>query len=155
LRLDWSTVDLPAGRAHILVSKPDRWVEFELSPDAVAALAALGPKDAGKVFPWIFRSAVYEAVDKIAPEGMHWRPHESRRAVVTAILKNTGDPTVARDFVAHASLKTTLRYRVVDPAEVGPTVRIGKRKGKRDGVAYRFAELDDPRGRSPRRDGAH
>lgn len=123
LRWDWETIDLAAGRARILLSKPDRWADFEISPEAVAALAALDARPAGRVFPWHGRSAVYGAVDAIAPEGIRWRPHDSRRAVVTAVLRNTGDPTVARDYVGHASVKTTLRYSVVDPGEVRPQVR--------------------------------
>lgn len=123
LRWSWQTVELPAGRATILLSKPARWVELDLSPDAVAALAAIDPKR-GRVFPWGHRNAVYNAVDRIAePLGVTWRPHQSRRAVVTAIIRNTGDPTVARDYVGHASVKTTLRYRVVDPGDVRPGVR--------------------------------
>ena len=123
LRWDWETIDLAAGRARIMVSKPDRWVDFEMSPEAVAALAALDARPAGRVFPWHGRSAVYAAVDAIAPPGIRWRPHDSRRAVVTAVLRATGDPAVARDYVSHASVKTTLRYRVVDAAEVRPQVR--------------------------------
>lgn len=123
LRWTWPDVDLPAGQARMLVSKPDRWVDFDLSPHAVAALAGIPPKTTGKVFPWQHRSNVYAALDKIAPKGVSWRPHESRRAVVTAIMRNTGDPTVARDYVAHASVKTTLRYRVVEAGDVGPNVR--------------------------------
>lgn len=123
LRWAWQTVELPAGRATILLSKPARWVELDLSPDAVAALAAIEDKR-GRVFPWRHRNAVYNAVDRIAdPLGIAWRPHQSRRAVVTAIIRNTGDPTVARDYVGHASVKTTLRYRVVDPGDILPGVR--------------------------------
>lgn len=123
LRWDWEQIDLPAARARIMVSKPDRWVEFEMSPEAVAALAELEPREAGRVFPWHGRSAVYGAVDAVAPPGLKWRPHDSRRAVVTAVLRQTGDPALARDYVAHASLKTTLRYRVVEASEVGPAIR--------------------------------
>lgn len=123
LRWDWEMIDLPAARARMMISKPDRWVEFEMSPEAVAALAEIGPCEAGRVFPWHGRWAVYGAVDGVAPAGIHWRPHDSRRAVVTAVLRQTGDPALARDYVAHASLKTTLRYRVVEPEEVGPGLR--------------------------------
>jgi hypothetical protein len=127
LRWAWASVDLPGATARMLISKPDRWVDFDLSPQAVAVLAEL-PKTAGRVFPWIHRSNVYQAVDRIAPAGVHWRPHDSRRAVVTAILRNTGDPTVARDYVGHASIKTTLRYRVVEADDVRPSVRQTARK---------------------------
>lgn len=123
LRWDWESIDLGASSAKMMLSKPDRWVDFEMSPEAVAALSALDPREAGKVFPWHGRSAVYGAVDTISPKGVRWRPHDSRRAVVTAVLRNTGDPTVARDYVGHANVKTTLRYSVVDPAEVRPQVR--------------------------------
>lgn len=120
LRWDWTTIDLQAGMARILLSKPDRWADFDLSPQAVAALAAMPAKDAGRVFPWRHRSQVYQAVDRL---GLHWRPHESRRAVVTAVLKNTGDPRLAQEYVGHASVRTTLRYRVVDQDELGPQAR--------------------------------
>lgn len=119
LRWEWDTIDLQAATARILLSKPRRWVDFDLGPQVVAALSAL-PKKAGKVFPWAHRSNVYAATDRL---GVHWRPHESRRAVVTAVLRATGDPAQAQKYVSHASLKTTLRYRVVDPAETRPSVR--------------------------------
>lgn len=123
LRWDWESIDLPAASARMMISKPNRWVDFEMSPQAVVALSALEARDAGRVFPWHGRSAVYAAVDTVAPKGLKWRPHQSRRAVVTAIMRNTGDPSIARDYVGHASIKTTLRYNIVDASEVGPTVR--------------------------------
>lgn len=122
LRWEWETIDLQAGLARILLSKPPRWIDFDLGPDVVGALSAL-PNKTGKVFPWVHRSNVYAATDKL---GIHWRPHESRRAVVTAVLRATGDPAQAQKYVSHASLKTTLRYRVVDPAETRPSVRRSK-----------------------------
>ncbi len=125
LRWEWATVDLQAGLARILLSKPTRWQEFDLSPTAVAALAQVPTDRRGRVFPWGHRANVYNAVDKI---GLHWRPHESRRAVVTAIIQQTGDPVLAQRFVSHASLKTTMRYRVVDPAETAAGIRT---RGKR------------------------
>jgi len=130
LRWDWETIDLGRGQASILLSKPDRWQEFDLSPDAVAALSALDARPAGRVFPWHGRSAVYSAVDTVAPPGVSWRPHESRRAVVTAVIRNTGDPVAARDYVGHANIKTTLRYSM--PDQTSPQVRAGgSRVGKR------------------------
>lgn len=128
LRWEWTDVDLERAAGRILITKPDRWQDFDLSPQAVAALAAIEPKT-GKVFPLRHRSNVYNAVDKVAPAGVRWRPHESRRAVVTAVIRNTGDPTVARDYVGHASVKTTLRYRIVDQVELGPSVRRNARIG--------------------------
>ncbi|WP_421997865.1 hypothetical protein [Reyranella sp.] len=67
LRWDWKTIGLPAARARMLISKPERWVEFEMSPEAVAALPQLEPRAVGRVFPWHGRSAMY--VDPIAPAG--------------------------------------------------------------------------------------
>lgn len=123
LRWHWETVDLQHRAAKILLSKPDRWVEFDLSPQARDALAGMPAQDTGHVFPWRHRSQVYQAIDRIAPKGLHWRPHESRRAVVTAVVRNTGDFVQAQKYVSHASVKTTMRYRVVDPDEVRPAVR--------------------------------
>ncbi len=125
LRWEWNTIDLQSAIARILLSKPDRWVEFDLSSQAVAALAEMPPLDKGRVFPWRHRSQVYQAIDRIAPKGIHWRPHDSRRAVVTAVIRATGDPVLAQKYVSHASIKTTLRYRVVEPQEVRPAVRSG------------------------------
>ncbi len=116
--------DLQAATASILLSKPDCWVTFDLSPQAVATLAAVNPRPAGRVFPWHGRSAVYAAVDAVAPKGVRWRPHESRRAVVTAIVRATGSP-VAVQYVSHANLKTTLRYD--RPEQVGPAIRSWRR----------------------------
>lgn len=123
LRWDWETIDLQARSASILLSKPDRWVSFDLSADVVAALSALDARPAGKVFPWHGRSAVYAAVDAVAPPDIHWRPHDSRRAVVTAVIRATGDPVVAQRYVGHANIKTTLRYNVPEP--IAPQVRSG------------------------------
>lgn len=123
LRWEWETVNLQDAMAKILLSKPKRWVEFDIGPEAVAALASL-PSRQGRVFPWVHRSNVYSATDKL---GIHWRPHESRRAVVTAVMQRTGDPVQAQKYVSHASVRTTLRYRVVDPDETRPEVRAVKK----------------------------
>lgn len=128
LRWDWSTIDLKERAAKILLSKPARWVDFDLSPGARDALAAMPAHEKGRVFPWRHRSQVYQAIDRIAPKGLHWRPHESRRAVVTALIRQTGDPVLAQKYVSHASLKTTMRYRVVDPEEVHSNLRSGRLK---------------------------
>ena len=125
LRWDWTTIDLQQRTAKILLSKPARWVEFDLSPTAVAALSEMPARERGPVFPWRHRSQVYQAIDKITPKGLSWRPHESRRAVVTAVIRATGDPKVAQEYVSHANTKTTLRYSVVDREDVRPSVRAG------------------------------
>ena len=65
------------------------------------------------------------AVDAVAPKGLKWRPHESRRAVVTAIIRATGSPVAAQQYVGHANLKTTLRYD--RPKQVGTAVRSWRR----------------------------
>ncbi|MBL8687399.1 MAG: site-specific integrase, partial [Alphaproteobacteria bacterium] len=119
----WETIDLQGAGAKILLSKPTRWVEFDLSAAAVAALAQMPALDEGPVFPWRHRSQVYQAIDRIAPKGVSWRPHESRRAVVTAVNRNTGNVKAAQKYVSHASINTTLRYVVVDPAETASAVR--------------------------------
>lgn len=129
LRWDWSTITLAESRATILLSKPDRWAEFELTPEAVAALSAMPARDQGKVFPWVHRSAVYGVLDAVSPPGVRWRPHESRRAVVTAVIRETGDPAAARDYVGHANIKTTLRYSM--PEVTRPQVRAGGAMGAR------------------------
>lgn len=127
LRLDWSWLDLPNASGRMLITKPKaRWIDFELSAESVAALADLGPRDSGRVFPWHGRSAVYLWADKIGkPLGVRWRPHESRRAVVSAVLRATGDIKLAAEYVGHGSEKTTLRYRVVQPGEATPAIRGG------------------------------
>jgi hypothetical protein len=76
---------------------------------------------------WRSRAQVYKAIDKL---GRHWRPHESRRAVVTAVIKATGSPTAAQHYASHANIKTTLRYD--RPDAVGPQVRAGGGRGRRD-----------------------
>jgi hypothetical protein len=69
LRWNWKTIALGRREAGILLSKPDRWVTFDLSVDAVAALSALQAREEGRVFPWHGRSAVYAVVDAVAPKG--------------------------------------------------------------------------------------
>lgn len=127
LRLDWAWLDLPNARGRVLITKPRaRWVEFDLSAESVAVLAAIGPRDSGRVFPWRGRSAVYAWADLIGgPIGVRWRPHESRRAVVSAVLKATGDLKVTADYVGQGSTKSTLRYHIVQPGEATPAVRHG------------------------------
>ena len=121
LRLRWEWLDLPAAHGRILVTKPKpRWIEFDLSPESVADLSTLTPRAEGHVFPWRTRSAVYRWTDAY---GIHWRPHESRRAVVSDLLRATGDPKQAGQYVGHGSIKTTLRYRIVDREETAPSVR--------------------------------
>lgn len=121
LRLRWEWLDLPRSRGRMLITKPTpRWADFELSPESVADLAALKPRSAGHVFPWKTRSAVYGWVDDY---GIRWRPHESRRAVVSDLLRATGDVKQAGAYVGHGSIKTTLRYRIVDADETAPSVR--------------------------------
>jgi hypothetical protein len=56
LRFDWEWVDLSNARGRMAITKNKhelRWEEFELSPTAVAYLATLEPREAGKVFPGI------------------------------------------------------------------------------------------------------
>jgi site-specific recombinase XerD len=125
LRWGWETVDLARATASILLSKPKRWVEFDFSPDARDALANMPARDQGHVFPWRHRAQVYQAVDRL---GIHWRPHESRRAVVIAVIRETGDPALAQKYISHASIKTTLRYRVVEAKEVRPARRLPVQK---------------------------
>lgn len=125
LRWRWETIDLQAHSARILLSKPTRWVEFDLSAAAVAVLAQMPARSEGPVFPWRHRSQVYQAIDRIAPEGIRWRPHDSRRAVVTAVNRATGNVKAAQQYVSHASINTTLRYVIVDPTETAPSVRTG------------------------------
>lgn len=121
LRLRWEWLDLQAGAGQVLITKPKpRWEQFDMSPEAIAALAELQPRAEGRVFPWVYATSVYHRTDDL---GVHWRPHESRRAVVTAILRATGDVKQAGAYVGHGSIKTTLRYRVVDGAETSFTIR--------------------------------
>lgn len=129
MRFDWEWVDLPAARARMAITKKKtdlRWEEFELSPTAVAFLAALGPRDAGRIFPWHSRSNVYKwSDDFLKPLGKKWRPHESRRAIVSAIVASTGDYKQAGRYVGHASERTTYRYRILRQADLAPAVRFG------------------------------
>lgn len=132
MRFDWEWVDLPGARARMAITKTkggERWEEFELSPTAVAFLAALGPRDAGRIFPWHSRSNVYKwSDDFLGPLGKKWRPHESRRAIVSAIVASTGDYKQAGRYVGHASERTTFRYRILRQAELAPAVRFGRAK---------------------------
>lgn len=132
MRFDWAWIDLPAGRARMAITKNKddlRWEEFELSPAAVAMLAALGPRDEGRIFPWHSRSYVYKWADSfLKPLGKKWRPHESRRAIVSHIVAMTGDYKQAGRYVGHASEKTTFRYRILRAPDLAPAVRFTPRK---------------------------
>jgi integrase len=125
LRWRWETVALQEARASILLSKPDRWVPFDLSPVAVAALGQMPALETGRVFPWLSRAQVYKAVDRF---GIRWRPHESRRSVVTAVRQATGSIKAAQEYVSHASINTTLRYE--RPDVVTPSVRAGGKRAR-------------------------
>lgn len=129
LRMRWEWQDLPRaiGRAFIKKPKP-RWFEFEMSPELVAAFANMGPKDEGPIFTWGSRSNVYAWLDVAEREcGIRWRPHESRRAVVTAIIKQTGNVKQAQRFVDHRSEKTTWRYVQMLPSDLAPRAKIGRK----------------------------
>lgn len=105
----------------MLITKPTpRRIDFELSPESIADLAAMGPRPEGHVFPWKTRSAVYGWVYDL---GVGWRPDESRRSVVSDMLRATGDVKQAGAYVGHKSIKTTLRYRIIDADETALSVR--------------------------------
>lgn len=130
LRLDWSNLNLQAGTGSVLIKKPrPRWVDFDLSPEAVADLAALDPKPTGRVFTWGTRQNVYRWLKRLEERtGVYWRPHESRRAVVSDIVRETGDFRLAQAYVGHGNVKTTMRYRIIGASEATPAVRWGKKK---------------------------
>ena len=126
MRFDWAWVDLPKAAARMAITKNKtnlRWEEFELSATAVAFLAALGPQDEGRIFPWHSRSNIYRWSDDLIGPALKWRPHESRRAIVSHIVASTGDYKQAGRYVGHASERTTYRYRILKPAELAPAVR--------------------------------
>jgi len=126
MRLDWEWVDLPKARARMAITKNKdelRWEDFELSETAVAFLAALGPRDAGRIFPWHSRSNIYKWSDRLIGPKLKWRPHESRRAIVSHIVAQTGDYKQAGRYVGHSSEKTTYRYRILRSPELAPAVR--------------------------------
>lgn len=131
MRLDWSWLDLPNARGRMAITKrkgQPRWEDFELSPDSVAFLAALGPRDQGRVFPWHSRSNIYRWADDLIGPDLKWRPHESRRAIVSHIVAETGDIKRAGKYVGHSSERTTFRYRILKRAELAPNVRFQVRK---------------------------
>jgi integrase len=131
LRFDWEWVDLPGARGRMAITKNKndlRWEEFEFSPTAVAYLAPLGPRTAGKVFPWHSRSNVYRWADQLIGPNKKWRPHESRRAIVSDIVARTGDYKQAGKYVGHSSEKTTFRYRILRRPDLAPDVRFGPKK---------------------------
>jgi hypothetical protein len=133
MRLDWSWLELPKARGRIAITKKKgepRWEEFELSPTAVAFLAALGPRDEGRVFPWHSRSNIYRFADELIGPDLKWRPHESRRAIVSHIVAETGDYKQAGRYVGHGSERTTFRYRILRRAELAPTVRFQSRSSQ-------------------------
>jgi site-specific recombinase XerD len=129
MRFDWEWIELPKARARMAITKRKdelRWEDFELSETAVAFLAALGPRDAGRIFPWHSRSNIYKWSDRLIGPALKWRPHESRRAIVSHIVASTGDYKQAGRYVGHASEKTTFRYRILGSADLAPEVRFMK-----------------------------
>lgn len=107
-----------------------RWEDFELSETAVAFLAALGPRDEGRVFPWRLLSYIYKFADALIGPKLKGRPHESRRAIVSHIVAETGDYKQAGRYVGHASERTTFRYRIPNRADLAPEGRfkLGRHK---------------------------
>lgn len=129
MRLDWAWLDLPNARGRMALTKDKtnlRWEDFELSATAVAFLAALGPRDEGRVFAWHSRSNIYKWADDLIGPAKKWRPHESRRAIVSHIVAETGDYKQAGRYVGHSSEKTTFRYRILGKADLAPEVRFGR-----------------------------
>lgn len=129
LRLRWEWLDLPGAIGQVRINKPTpRWFTFEMSAELVAAFANMGPKDAGLVFTWGSRSNVYAWLNVAEREcGVRWRPHQSRRAVVTAIIKQTGNVKQAQKYVDHQSEKTTWRYVQMMPGDLAPRARSGRK----------------------------
>lgn len=131
MRFDWAWVDLPAARARMALTKNKhdlRWEEFELSPTAVAFLGCLEVQDQGRIFPWHSRSNVYKWTDDVLkPIGRKWRPHDSRRAIVSHIVASTGDYKQAGRYVGHASERTTFRYRILQRPELAPAIRFARK----------------------------
>jgi integrase len=129
LRMRWEWQDLQHAIGRVFIKKPaPRWFTFQMSPELVAALANMGAKDAGPIFTWGSRSNVYAWLDVAEAEcGIKWRPHESRRAVVTGILKQTGNVRQAQKYVDHKSEKTTWRYVHMLPSDLAPRAKIGRK----------------------------
>jgi len=126
MRFDWEWVDLPQATARMAITKDKtnlRWETFELSPTAVAFLSALDARDTGRVFAWHSRSNIYKWADDLIGPELKWRPHESRRAIVSHIVATTGDYKQAGRYVGHASERTTYRYRILGAPELAPSVR--------------------------------
>lgn len=131
LRMRWEWQDLQRGIGQTLIKKPrKRWFAFEMSPELVAAFANMGAKDEGPIFTWGSRSNVYAWLDVAEREcGIKWRPHESRRAVVTGIIRQTGNVKQAQRYVDHKSEKTTWRYVQMMPSDLAPRAKMERKKG--------------------------
>jgi len=131
LRMRWEWQDLPRAIGQTLIKKPTkRWFAFEMSPELVAAFANMGAKDEGRIFTWGSRSNVYAWLDVAEREcGIRWRPHESRRAVVTGIIRQTGNVKQAQKYVDHKSEKTTWRYVQMLPSDLAPRAKMERKKG--------------------------
>ena len=83
LRIDWQ-----AGTIRRRVSKSGKWRTTAIDWQILELIAALPPRDDGRIFRWQTRFAFYRSIDALELD-FHYRPHQSRRGFATA-LKNDG-----------------------------------------------------------------
>lgn len=120
--LRWSDVDPERRLIHIREGKGARDRFVPLSARASDALAQLGDKPDGAIFPGAtpprFRAALHEAAQDI-PKRI--TPHTLRHAYATHALAQGVDLRQIQVVLGHASITTTCRYtRVAIPDVASP-----------------------------------
>jgi integrase len=83
LSVDWTRIDLPAGRVRVQITKSDELAAVPISEVVVSMLANL-PVKTGRLFPWSTRRGVYGWLKPLTDRlKITYTPHMSRHKLAT------------------------------------------------------------------------
>lgn len=132
LMIERARVDWRRCKVERWVTKSQRWQISEVDPGIIARWRDLPEHADGRLFGMKDRYAVYDAVDKIAPKGAHWRPHMARRGFATAADEAGRSAKQIQAAGGWQSVTSVLRYIQVNPTTARKTIRAirGRLRGK-------------------------
>ena len=132
LTVDWRQIDLQGRTINFKVKSKKfaegRNIRVPVNEDLLLLLVRMGPKKSGPVFtfdpdicpcsyckrnpgkPIIDIRTTFKAACRRAGIPRDFRIHDIRHTTGSRILALTGDLKAAQDYLAHASIESTLRY---------------------------------------------
>lgn len=112
LELDWTQIDLKRHTFTLFNAKGDRHETFAL---ADAAIAVLGPKGEGRVFPFTNYSAFYRRLQKLEEKtGIYFTAHMARHTLGTLMAINGENTRAIMSALGHTTPMMSLRYQKAD-----------------------------------------